>query len=228
VDHPGQEQKSQWLQIRRERPDYVLMWGWGVMNQVALQEAANIRFPMENFIGIWWSGTDNDVLEGMGSHGYKAATFHAVGNDFPVYDDIAKYVVERGLGAGDGSHVGSVLYNRGLYSAMLAAESARTAQKLHNTANITSGMMRDGMEALVINEDVMTRLGMPGFGPSFSVSCENHGGPGTAAIQQWDANDRQWKLVDGFEAPDMDVIMPLIKADSEAYAAENNITPRDC
>ena len=36
VDHPGQEQKSQWLQIRRERPDYVTMWGWGVMNQVAL------------------------------------------------------------------------------------------------------------------------------------------------------------------------------------------------
>ena len=24
VDHPGQEQKSQWLQIRREKPDYVL------------------------------------------------------------------------------------------------------------------------------------------------------------------------------------------------------------
>ena len=29
VDHPGQEQKSQWLQIRRDRPDYVMMWGWG-------------------------------------------------------------------------------------------------------------------------------------------------------------------------------------------------------
>jgi branched-chain amino acid transport system substrate-binding protein len=43
-------------------PDYVLMWGWGVMNQVAIQEAANIRFPMENFIGIWWSGSENDVL----------------------------------------------------------------------------------------------------------------------------------------------------------------------
>ena len=35
VDHPGQEQKSQWLQIRRERPDYVLMWGWGVMKVVS-------------------------------------------------------------------------------------------------------------------------------------------------------------------------------------------------
>jgi branched-chain amino acid transport system substrate-binding protein len=45
VDSPGQEQGNQWLQIRRERPDYILLWGWGVMNQVAVQEAANIRFP---------------------------------------------------------------------------------------------------------------------------------------------------------------------------------------
>ena len=62
VDSPGQEQKSQWLQIRRERPDYVLFWGWGVMNQVAVQEAANVGFPMENFIGNWWAGSENDVL----------------------------------------------------------------------------------------------------------------------------------------------------------------------
>ena len=35
VDHPGQEQKATWLKIRKARPDNVLMWGWGVMNQVA-------------------------------------------------------------------------------------------------------------------------------------------------------------------------------------------------
>ena len=62
VDHPGQEQKSQWLQIRRDRPDYVFMWGWGVMNSVAIQEATNIRFPMDKFIGIWYSGSEGDVL----------------------------------------------------------------------------------------------------------------------------------------------------------------------
>ena len=62
VDHPGQEQTSQWLQIRREQPDYLLMWGWGVMNQVAIQEAANIRYPMENFIGVWWSGSEVDTV----------------------------------------------------------------------------------------------------------------------------------------------------------------------
>ena len=56
-----------------DKPDYVLMWGWGVMNSVAINEAANIRFPMENFIGVWWSGSENDVLPaGMRADGYKA------------------------------------------------------------------------------------------------------------------------------------------------------------
>ena len=40
VDHPGQEQKATWLQIRRKKPDWIFMSGWGVMNQVALKEAA--------------------------------------------------------------------------------------------------------------------------------------------------------------------------------------------
>ena len=29
VDHPGQEQKATWLQIRKEKPDWVMMWGLG-------------------------------------------------------------------------------------------------------------------------------------------------------------------------------------------------------
>ena len=131
VDHPGQEQKSQWLQIRRDRPDYVLMWGWGVMNQVAIQEAVNIRFPMENFIGIWWSGSENDVLPaGPKANGYKSLTFHGVGNEFPVLDDIQKVCGRcKGKAAGAGDQIGTVLYNRGMYmQPCLHSEAARTAQ----------------------------------------------------------------------------------------------------
>ena len=227
VDHPGQEQKSQWLQIRRERPDYVLMWGWGVMNQVAIQEAANINFPMENFIGVWWSGSENDVLPaGAAADGYKALNMHAVGKDFPVYDDIQTYVVDRGLAAGAGDQLGTVLYSRGLYAAMLAAEAARTAQEIHGTADITPEMMRDGMEALVIDAAKMEALGMPGFGPEFSVSCENHGGDGLGLIQQWDADTQTWVAVTDYIESDKSVIDPLIAEDAAAYAAENNITPR--
>ncbi|SLN25743.1 hypothetical protein PEL8287_01184 [Roseovarius litorisediminis] len=228
VDHPGQEQKSQWLQIRREKPDYVLMWGWGVMNQVAVQEAANIRFPMENFIGIWWSGSENDVLPaGAGADGYKALTFHNLGNDYPVYADLQKYVVDAGKAAGAGDQLGTALYNRGMYAAMLAAEAAKTAQDIHGTTAITPAMMRDGMENLEMTEAKMAALGLPKFGPEFKVNCENHGGNGYGAVAQWDATTGKWSLITDYFQSDQEILQPLIEEDSAAYAAENGITP-DC
>ncbi|MEM8979039.1 MAG: ABC transporter substrate-binding protein [Pseudomonadota bacterium] len=226
IDYPGQEQKSQWLQIRRERPDYVLFWGWGVMNQVAVQEAANIRFPMENFMGIWWSGSENDVIPaGASATGYKALAFHNVGSEYPIFADIQKYVVDAGKAAGAGDQVGTVLYNRGLYAAFLAHEAAKDAQASSGQAEITPAMMRDAMEALEITADEMAAAGIPNFGPEFAVSCQNHGGDGLAGVAQWDASASTWSLIDDFRPADADVVGPLIKADSMAFAAENNITP---
>jgi len=227
VDHPGQEQKSQWLQIRRERPDYVLMWGWGVMNQVAIQEAANIRFPMDHFIGIWWSGSENDVLPaGDAADGYKALALHNPGNKFPIYADLKKYVYDTGKAAGAGDQAGTVLYNRGLYAAMLAAEAVKKAQALSGHAQITPTEMRDGMEALDITQAVMTAAGMPDFGPAFKVSCANHGGSGKAKVQQWDAKAKQWNIITDWIESDKSVIEPLIEADSAAFAKENKIASR--
>jgi len=226
VDHPGQEQKSQWLQIRREKPDYVLMWGWGVMNQVAIQEAVNIRYPMDHFIGIWWSGSENDVKPaGAGADGYKALTFHNLGSDYPLYDDLRKYVVETGKAAGAGDQLGTVLYNRGMYAAMLAAEAIKTAQEMAGTAAITPEQMRDGMENLEMTEAKMAALGLPRFGPEFKVTCENHGGDGYGAVAQWDAAAGEFKLITEYYQSDQDVIMPLVEEDSAAFAAENGIEP---
>ena len=227
VDHPGQEQKSQWLQIRREKPDYVTMWGWGVMNPTAIQEAANIRFPMENFIGVWWSGSEGDVLPaGEAAHGYKALAMHNTGADFPIYADLKKYVFDAGKAAGDGSSAGTVLYNRGIYAAMLATEAARQAQSMTGKQIITPSDMRDAMEQFSIDEARMTAIGLPNFAPSFSVSCENHGGPGLAAIQQWDAKAQKWSLISDFIKTDSEVIGSLIAEDSAAYAKENKIAPQ--
>lgn len=228
VDHPGQEQKSQWLQVRRERPDYVILYGWGVMTPVAVQEAANIRFPMDKMIGIWWSGSENDVLSaGAAADGYKAVAFHNVGSDFPIYDDLKEYVYDAGKAAGNGDQHGTTIYSRGLYAAMLVAEAARTAQEMHDTKAINAQQMRDGMEALEITEERMTELGMPKFGPEFKVTCRNHGGEGYAAVTQWDAKAKQWTLITDFIQSDQDIVQPLIEEDSAAYAAENNI-PSHC
>ena len=225
VDHPGQEQKSQWLQIRRERPDYVLMWGWGVMNQVAVQEAANIGFPMENFIGNWWSGAEHDVTPaGAAADGYKSLNMNRVG-DLPVFAEIQTHVHDAGNAAGDGSNLGSVLYTRGMYAAMLAAEAIAKAQEIHGVADVTPAMVRDGMEALSITNARMEQLGMAGVGPEFSVSCQNHGGSGLGIVQQWDASAGSWVALTDYIEANNAVTGPLIAEDSAAFAAENNITP---
>ena len=227
VDHPGQEQKSQWLQIRRERPDYVTMWGWGVMNPTAIQEAANIRYPMENFIGVWWSGSEGDVLPaGDAAHGYKSLAMHNTGNSFPIYADLKKHVYDKGLAAGAGDQTGTVLYNRGIYAAMLATEAARLAQKMTGKSDISPADMRDAMEEFSIDEGRMAALGLPNFAPSFSVTCENHGGPGLAAIQQWDAKAKKWSMISDFIQTDGEIINALIAEDSTNYAKENNIAER--
>ena len=229
VDHPGQEQKATWLQVRRERPDWVMMWGWGVMNQVAIKEAASIRFPMDRFVGVWWSGSENDVAPaGQDADGYKAVAFHASGKDFPVYDDLQEHVIDAGLAAGDGSHVGEVLYSRGMVAAMWASEAIRTAMKIHGTMDVSPAQVRDGYEALDVDEARLTELGLPGFTVPVKVTCENHGGPGLGAIQQWDADTGTWSLITDFVSADREVVDALIEEDAAAYAAEANITPREC
>jgi branched-chain amino acid transport system substrate-binding protein len=59
-----QNQGSQWLNVRKERPDYMIMWGWGAMNATAVKEAAKIKYPLDKFIGNWWAGAHADLRPG--------------------------------------------------------------------------------------------------------------------------------------------------------------------
>lgn len=229
VDHPGQEQGATWLQVRRERPDWVLMWGWGVMNQVAIKEAASIRFPMDRFIGVWWSGSENDVLPaGQDANGYLSGAFHAAGDDFPVHDDIKHHVYDKDLGAGERERIGEVLYNRGLVAAMWTAEAIRTAMEIHGTKEVRAPQVRDGFEALDVDEARLGELGLEGFTIPVKITCENHTGPQKVALQQWDAEAGEWNMISEFYETMHDVVDPLVEEDSMAYAKENNITPREC
>jgi branched-chain amino acid transport system substrate-binding protein len=229
VDHPGQEQKQQWLQIRRERPDYVFMWGWGVMNQVAVQEAANIRYPMDKFIGVWFSGSEADVEPvGAGADGYKSATWHRTGMDFPIYEDLKTHVYDAGKGAGDGTTHGEVLYNRGLYVGAIVTEVIRAAQEATGKSDITPKDFRDAFETFEMTEERWAELGLPDFAPGFEVTCADHGAPHQVAIQQWDADSGTWEVITDFMEPDREVVMALIDEDSTAYAEENQIEIRTC
>ena len=100
VTHPGVEQKSQWLAIRQDRPDYVLLWGWGVMNSTAIKEAAAVGYPRDKMIGVWWSGAEPDVTPAgdQAAKGYKALMLQHPAGKFKVHEDLEKFVVSKGKG----------------------------------------------------------------------------------------------------------------------------------
>ena len=92
-----QNQSGIWLNVRRDRPDYMIMWGWGAMNPTAVQEAAKTGYPMDHFIGVWWAGSEDDARPaGAGGKGYLSLNFNAVGANFPAIKDIEKYVIDKG------------------------------------------------------------------------------------------------------------------------------------
>jgi branched-chain amino acid transport system substrate-binding protein len=225
VDHPGQEQKATWLKIRQYKPDWIFLWGWGVMNQVSVKEAAAIGFKMDHMIGVWWSGSEADVVPaGDGAKGYLAATFHAPGKGYKIHDEIKKYVYDKGKGSTTWDKVGEVLYNRALVNAALGAEAVRWAIKKYGKKP-TGEQVREGFENLDISEARWTELGFDKkFTHPIKVSCADHEGNGPIMIQQWDG--KSWKLISDWITPMRDVVRPMIEASATKFAAENKIEPR--
>ena len=92
-----QNQTSLWLDIRRDRPEWIYLQGWGAMNPTALKEAAKIDFPMHRLVGNWWAGGEDDVRPaGELAKGYSSLNFSGVGQNYPAIHDIFKYVVDKG------------------------------------------------------------------------------------------------------------------------------------
>jgi len=121
VTAPGVEQKAAWLQVRQSRPDYVLLWGWGVMNSTALKEAQATGYPRDKMYGVWWAGAEPDTRDvGDGAKGYNALALNTSGTQPKVIQDILKYVHAKGQGTGPKDEVGSVLYTRGVIIQVLS------------------------------------------------------------------------------------------------------------
>jgi branched-chain amino acid transport system substrate-binding protein len=227
VDHPGQEQKATWLQVRRINPDWIYLSGWGVMNQVAVKEAAGIGYKMDRLVGNWWSGSESDVVAaGDGARGYKSMTFHAAGAGSKVHQDIFKILYDKGKGAAKREQVGEVYYNRGLVNAMLNAESIRTAMGKFGNKALTAEQVRWGFENLDLTEQRLEQIGMKGMLRPLKVTCENHEGNGLAAVQQWDG--KKWSMVSDWIEPMRDVVRPKLEAAAVEEAKKLGYTQRDC
>ncbi|MER2526471.1 MAG: ABC transporter substrate-binding protein, partial [Candidatus Competibacter denitrificans] len=229
VAHPGNEQSAQWLKIRQENPDYVIFWGWGVMNQTALKAAQKVGFAREKMIGSWWAGSEEDTVPaGDAAKGYMAATWNVAGKDVPLITDIEKVVYGAGKGdLQDKTKLGTILYNRGVSAAVLSVEALRGAQAKYGKGKPVNGeQVRWALENLNITDARLKEIGAVDLLPPIKTSCTNHEGSGMVKIQQWDG--AKWVPVSGWIEGNKDLIHPLFKTSAQQYAKEKNITPRDC
>jgi branched-chain amino acid transport system substrate-binding protein len=232
VTHPGVEQKATWLQIRQNKPDYVLNWGWGVMNSTALKEAQATGYPREKMYGVWWAGAEPDVKDvGAGAAGYNAlALQHGAEPNAAVVKEILAKVHGANQGTGPKEEVGQVLYMRGLTAAMLAVEGVRAAQERYGKGKVvTAEQARWGYENLNLTQPKLDALGFKGVMRPISTSCQDHMGASWARVHTWDG--KAWKFTSDWYQQDDAIIKPMVKAAADKYAAEKKWTRRsgqDC
>lgn len=229
VTPPGVEQKSVWLQVRQQRPDYLLFWSAGVMTQAALREAQSTGYPREKIYAVWWAGSDHDTKSsGMAAKGYKAVTIHnSVGRD-RVHDDVRKFVYDKGQGSSpDAATLGSIAHTRGMMIAMLQVEAIRAAQEKFGKGKVmTSEQVRWGFENLDLGPDKLKALGLAQIMRPLKTSCSNHMGSSWARIAEWDG--AKWSVVSDWYQGDASIIEPMVKELAAKYAKEKNIKPRSC
>ena len=128
---PATTQESQWLQIRQIEPDYVILWGFGVMNPAALKTAAKFGFPRDQIIGVLVGGLGGGrrCRPATPPRATSARRSSARATDFPVMQDIQKKVYGAGKGnLEDKSRVGSIYHTRGVIYGIMIVEAIRVAQ----------------------------------------------------------------------------------------------------
>ena len=229
ITPPGNTQESQWLQIRQSKPDYVILWGFGVMNPAALKTAAKFGYPREKILGVWWAGSEEDVIPaGDAAKGYVSAAFSAPGTSFPVMQDIQKKVYGAGKGnLEDKTRVGSIYHTRGVTYGIMIVEAIRKAQEKYGKGKVmTPDQIRWGLEHLDLSEARLKELGAAGLFPPVKTSCLDHEGSGMVKFQVWDG--KAFKPVTPFMAGDRELVRKMVEESAAKYAAEKKITPRDC
>ena len=229
VPVPGQTQESQWLQIRQAKPDYTIVWTYGVMSTVALKTAAKTGYPRDKLLGVWWAGSEEDVIPaGEASKGYVSASFTASGLDFPVMQDIKKKVYGAGKGnLEDPTRLGNVMYTRGVVYGMILVEAMRVAQNKYGKGKVmTAEQMRWGFENLDLTDARIKELGAGGLFPAIKTSCNDHEGSGKVKFQMWTGSG--FKQVTPFMEGDRAMVRKMVDEAANKYAGEKKIPIRDC
>lgn len=220
VPPPGLEQSAQWLDIKRRfKADWVINRNWGISCTVPLKEAARVGFPRDHIIGVWWCGSEEDVVPaGAAAKGYISSNFHGVGQDFPLIQEILEKIYMNNKGNLPVTRVGTVYYNRGVIEGILTVEALRTAYKKFGPKPVNGEQVKWALEHLNIDDARLKEIGAQGFMPPIKTSPTDHEGGGWVRFQQWDG--AKWTAITDWIAPMKEIVAEQVKKSAAEYAAK--------
>ncbi len=207
---PGNEQSAQWTQVRRDRPDWVVLWGAGGGQPNSVREALRNGISPDKIVSvIWLSETDMGIVGPEQAKGISRFEGVASGKDVPVIKAIETEVIAKGKGAGDAAKVGSSYYNIGVATMALFAEGAKLALEKEG-APLTPAKLKKGLESI-------KGFTADGLLPPVTVTPEDHQGGGQGRIATWDG--KAWKPDSGWYAAYQDVVWELVKKTAADFKA---------
>jgi len=205
---PGNEQSAQWTQVRREQPDWVVLWGAGGGQPNSVREALRNGISPDKIVSvIWLSETDMNIAGAEQAKGISRFEGVASGKDVPIIKTIQAEVIAKGKGAGDAAKVGSSYYNIGVATMALFAEGARLALDKEG-APLTAAKLKNGLESV-------KNFTADGLIPPVTITPADHQGGGRGRIATWDG--KVWRPDTGWFAAYQDVVWDLVRKTSAEF-----------
>jgi branched-chain amino acid transport system substrate-binding protein len=206
---PGNDQSAIWPQVRRARPDWVMFWGAGVGQTVAMSEAVRNGLTMDRVCSsVWLSESDMDVIGREQTKGVLKVEPCASGKDPKPVQAIISEVISKGKAAGPENKVGTSYYNYGVMMAAIMIEGVKKAFEKNPAGPVTGPWLNEGLRSI-------TNFTADGMIPPMTVTKEDHQGGGGGRIARWDG--AKFVPATDWFAANQDVVWAEIRKSSEEF-----------
>ncbi|ACL60051.1 ABC transporter substrate-binding protein [Methylobacterium nodulans] len=216
-DAPEGKAADVWRAAKAASPDYLLLDGSAGFAGDPVTDAAAAGIPLGRVIALGGPGIEALRRAGPAAKGFKEITWHAATDSFPAFDQMDLLVIDAGLSRTEKDRATGLLYNRGVYAAVVMAEGIRNAQRLAGRRIVDGDAVQRGLEAVNLDGARWKELGLTGFAASLRLSCTNHSGHLAGFVLEW--NGAKWVQVSDKIAPLRQRLRPRLDSAATEFVA---------
>ncbi|ACA17361.1 ABC-type branched-chain amino acid transport systems periplasmic component-like protein [Methylobacterium sp. 4-46] len=204
-----------WRGVKAASPDILILDGSAGLAGDPVGDARAAGIPLNRVIALGSPSAEALRQAGPAARGFREITWHAATDSFPAFDQIDLLAIDAGLSRTEKDEATGLLYNRGVYAAVVTAEGIRNAQRRARGEPLDGDAVRRGLEAVQIDGARWKELGLTGFAATLRLSCGDHSGHLAGLVLEW--NGAKWVQVSDKIAPLRQRLRPRLEAAARAF-----------